>query len=60
MNNIDDAVEFRAVELWECAFWRGIKVFKMMMDYVKECLEYEVDVLVLYEWFDEFIELVVW
>jgi len=56
-NNTDDAVEPRAAELRECALWRGTKASKMMMDYAKERLEHEVDVLALHERLDESIEL---
>ena len=56
-NNTDERVEPNAEELRKCALWRGTKASKTLMDYAKERLEKEIDVVVLHERLDESIEL---
>ena len=56
-NNTDESVEPNADELRKCGLWRGTKASKTLMDYAKERLEKEIDVVVLHERLDESIEL---
>jgi len=56
-NNTDSTMEPRAAELRACALRRGSNASKRLMEYAKERLEQEIDVLALHERLDESIAL---
>ena len=56
-NNTDATMEPRAAELRACALQRGSTASTLLMEYAKERLEREIDVLALHERLDESIAL---